>query len=82
MLRIKLMTGTLLEGESYEDIFNRLQEGFFDDGEDLRTFVKNYIDMLQRMFGKENLVIDEDEFSYELVAEKLIHVGLFEKQPA
>ncbi len=82
MLRIKLPTNTLLVGETYEDIFYRLQEGFFtteEEEKDLKIFVNNYLEMIQRMFGFEELVIDEDSFSYELVADKLIHIGIFEK---
>jgi hypothetical protein len=80
MLRIKLPTNTLLVGETYEDIFYNLRVGFFtneEEDKDLKIFVKNYLEMLQRMFGFDEVVIDED--SYELAADKLIHIGVFEK---
>ena len=78
MLRIKLMTGVLYEGETYEDIFGKLQNGFFGsfkEGEDLPTFVKNYVGMVRRMFER-NVVVNEP-FSYEQVASELIRVGIF-----
>jgi hypothetical protein len=84
MLHIKLPTNTLLVGETYEDIFFKLQEGFFtteEEEKDLKIFVKSYLEMIQRMLGYQNLVIAEESFTYELAAEKLIRIGIFEKVP-
>ncbi len=83
MLRIKVINGTLFEGETFEAIFGKLQDGFFgsfQEGEDLPTFVKNYADMIRRTFG-DDLVVDEP-FSYEQVASELIRVGIFIDMPA
>ncbi|OQY48269.1 MAG: hypothetical protein DRR08_28135 [Candidatus Parabeggiatoa sp. nov. 2] len=77
MLRINFKDeDTLLEGETYLEIFEELQEYSFLPEDDLETFVKRFLKKIQKFVNKE---VNTSFSGYEAAAKELIRVGVFEE---
>jgi hypothetical protein len=77
MLRINIKNqDSLLEGDTYQEIFQELHNRSYCPEEDLRTFVGIYLKRLQKLVDKD---VSTSFSSYEDVVNELIRVGIFEK---
>jgi hypothetical protein len=80
MLRINIKhQDTLLEGETYLEIFERLHDYSFLPEDDLKTIVEMYLKKVQKLLNKN---VNTSFSHYENAANELIRVGVFEKIPA